>query len=376
MQQLGVVHSISIVRENRNWDREPRGKKKESKGSDGLAVLEAKQLAHYKLPAGASRETMQAVVLHQFGDPRLLPIEEVPTPAPRDGQALVKVAGAAINPSDVKNVRGAMHGTTLPRIPGRDFAGTVAAGPREWIGKEVWGSGGDIGFTRDGSHAQFILVPTEALTPKPANLSMDQAGSAGLTFITAWSALVTAAVVRAKERVLIVGAAGGVGSAAVQIAKAKGARVIGAVRSEEERQRAIGVGADDAVDITQRSMEQAVKEMTLGRGADVLFDTSGAMFAECVEAASMRARVVVITAPADGKTTFNLRSLYRKELAVHGVDTRQLDAVACAGLLRQIGLALPEMKVAVGRGYPLAEAATAYEQAGKGKGRVYLRPNG
>src|SRR5438045_1602977 len=177
---------------------------------------------------------MRAVMIHKFGEPKDLRVEEVPTPVPGDGEVLVEVRATSINPSDVKNVTGAMHGTTLPRVPGRDFAGVVASGPRDLVGCEVFGTGGDVGFTRDGSHAQFILLPTNAVTPKPARLSMDQAGSAGLTFVTAWSALVTAAAVGAGDVAVIIGASGGVGSAAVQIAKARGARVIGAVRNDAD----------------------------------------------------------------------------------------------------------------------------------------------
>ena len=105
---------------------------------------------------------MRTIIVRQFGDPKLLKVEEVPTPQPGDGEALVEVKAAGINPSDVKNIQGVMHGTTLPRIPGRDFAGVVVRGPAETIGREVWGTGGDIGFTRDGSHAQYILLPLAA----------------------------------------------------------------------------------------------------------------------------------------------------------------------------------------------------------------------
>src|SRR4051795_7588606 len=107
---------------------------------------------------------MRAVVITQFGEPKSLKVEEVATPEPGADEALVEVRAAAINPSDVKNVTGAMHGTTLPRIPGRDFAGVVIGGERHLVGREVFGTGGDVGFTRDGSHAQFILLPTNALT--------------------------------------------------------------------------------------------------------------------------------------------------------------------------------------------------------------------
>jgi len=320
---------------------------------------------------------MQAVVIRQFGDPGRLLVEEVSTPKPRADEALVQVMAAGINPSDVKNVQGAMHGTTLPRIPGRDFAGVVVQGPEHLIGREVWGTGGDIGFTRDGTHAQYIALPLSALSPKPTKLSMEAAGSAGLTFVTAWSALVTAAQASKNDVVLIIGAGGGVGSAAVQIARARGARVIGAVRSDSDAARAREFGADETVSTASAGLPDAVLALTGGAGANVVFDASGVLFAESVESAALRGRVVVISAPHDGKSTFDLRMLYRKELRVLGVDTRRLDAVACAGLLSQMsfGFESGAFKVTVGQGRPLAAAAEAYVQAAHGKGRFYLRPN-
>src|SRR3954465_3974893 len=207
---------------------------------------------------------MRAVVIHKFGEPKDLRVEEIPTPVPGDGEALVEVRAASINPSDLKNVTGAMHGTTLPRIPGRDFAGVVVGGPTGVLGREVMGTGGDIGFTRDGSHAQFILLPITALTTKPARLSMDQAGLAGLTYVTAWSAMVTAAAVRAGEVAVVIGATGGVGSAAVQIAKAMGARVIGAVRNDADFTTARDNGADEAINTRNTSIAEAARSLTNG----------------------------------------------------------------------------------------------------------------
>src|ERR1035438_4682044 len=126
---------------------------------------------------------MRAIVIHQFGDPKMLKVEEVPTPEPRGDEVLVAVKAAAINPSDVKNVTGAMHGTTLPRNPGRDFAGIVVRGPADLVGREVWGTGGDISRPRNGSHAEYLLLPRTAVTAKPATLSMEAAGTAGLSFV-------------------------------------------------------------------------------------------------------------------------------------------------------------------------------------------------
>jgi NADPH:quinone reductase len=320
---------------------------------------------------------MRAVIVRQFGDPKLLKVEEVPTPQPGNGEALVEVKAAGINPSDVKNIQGVMHGTTLPRIPGRDFAGVVVRGPAETIGREVWGTGGDIGFTRDGSHAQYIVLPLAALTPKPAKLSMDAAGSAGLIFVTAWSALIVAADVSQKDTVLVIGATGGVGSAAVQIAKSRGARVIGAVRSDEDSTRARENGADETINTRTQNLAEAIRAITNGAGATVVFDTSGLMFAQSIEAAAQNGRISIISAPADGQSTFNLRSVYRKELRILGVDTRQLDVIASAKLLVEMrsGFESGKFRATPGQSHPLSAAPEAYDQAAYGKGRFYLRPN-
>ena len=113
---------------------------------------------------------MRALRFTSFGDPSVLELAEVAVPAIAETTALVRVMAASINPSDVKNVAGAMKQTTLPRIPGRDFAGVVEAGPSEWIGAAVWGTGGDTGFTRDGTHAEVIAVPVVSLRRKHPQL--------------------------------------------------------------------------------------------------------------------------------------------------------------------------------------------------------------
>src|SRR5271154_1673663 len=102
---------------------------------------------------------MRAVRLHQFGNLIDLKIEDFPTPSPAAGELLLRLSAASVNPSDVKNVQGFMHQTRLPRTPGRDFAGTVVSGRGDLVGSEVWGTGGDLGFTRDGTHADHLLIP-------------------------------------------------------------------------------------------------------------------------------------------------------------------------------------------------------------------------
>lgn len=187
---------------------------------------------------------MLALRFSQFGDPDVLQVQHLETPIVQEGEVLVEVHAAAINPSDVKNISGAMSQTALPRTPGRDFAGVVVEGPQALIGKQVWGTGGDIGFTRDGSHAQYLLLPQEAIYEKPANLSFTEAAAVGVSYVTAWSALFEAGAVTEKDTVVIIGAHGSVGSAAVQIAKWLGATVIGTVRREPHIQHIKQLGAD------------------------------------------------------------------------------------------------------------------------------------
>src|SRR3954453_4299490 len=132
---------------------------------------------------------MTALSFARYGPPTVLSIIEREVPVPRTGEVLIEVRASGINPSDVRNVEGVFH-TELPRTPGRDYAGIVAAGEAP-IGQQVWGSGPSFGIRHEGAHAQFALIAAEWLSAKPACLSMEEAASVGVPFITAWSALVT-----------------------------------------------------------------------------------------------------------------------------------------------------------------------------------------
>jgi NADPH:quinone reductase-like Zn-dependent oxidoreductase len=170
---------------------------------------------------------MRSLRFSEFGPPSVLKIEEVAIPEPGTGEALVQVKAAAINPSDIGDVAGRFKSTTLPRTPGRDFAGIVVKG-KQPEGAEVWGSCPELGVIRDGSHAEYVVVPAEMLSLKPESLSMAQAAAIGVPYITAWASLMNTAQIQPGETILIVGAAGAVGQAGTQIANWKQARVIGA----------------------------------------------------------------------------------------------------------------------------------------------------
>jgi NADPH:quinone reductase len=146
---------------------------------------------------------MKALRFSEFGSPSVLRIEEVPIPVAGEKEALVQVRAAAINPSDIGDVAGRFKRTTLPRTPGRDFAGIVVKGEQH-EGEEVWGSAPKLGITQDGSHAEYVVVPTETLSLKPKSLSMAQAAAIGIPYITAWESLVNAAHIEAGETILIV----------------------------------------------------------------------------------------------------------------------------------------------------------------------------
>lgn len=153
---------------------------------------------------------MRALHFDHFGTPEVLTVHHPGDPVANVDQAVIAVKAASINPSDVKNVGGAFPSTVLPRVPGRDFAGVVVDGPTAWIGAEVWGMGGDIGFSRDGSHAELLAVPVDALVRKPAALSFDEAAAAEVHFVTAWLAAIQTAELATDETIAIFGVSGGV----------------------------------------------------------------------------------------------------------------------------------------------------------------------
>lgn len=323
---------------------------------------------------------MLAARIHQFGSPANLQLEDLPKPTLADGEILVQIHAAGINPSDVKNVSGNMLNTTLPRIPGRDFAGVVVEGSNSLLGQEVWGTGGDIGFTRDGTHAQYIALPQGAVTPKPANLSLEQAGSIGVTYITAWLCL-NSAQLAAGETVLVIGATGGVGSAAIQIAKWQGARVLGTVRRERDRSLAEQSHPDSILNLETAALNDAVMNATDGKGANVIVDTVGGSMVElCLQSLSHQGRLVEISSPAhDRRVSFDLIDFYHRESRLIGVDSRSLDASACAQILATLTPGfeanalhlIGEMHL-----HPLQALVAAYEQVldRSLSGRVLLIP--
>jgi NADPH2:quinone reductase len=321
---------------------------------------------------------MKAVRFTRHGAPDVLTVDDIPTPSPGEGEALVRVEAASITPSAVKTVQGMMEQTPLPRTPGRDFAGVVEAGPASWIGAEVWGTGGDTGFTRDGSHAEYILVPAASLRRKPKSLDFDEAASVGVNFIAAWRGLVDGANIRSTETVLVIAASGGVGNAGVQIARRSGARVIGVDRRKPEPTAAI-LDAGLSLVADAGGIAAAVRNATDGRGADVVLDcVGGVMFRPALDCLAARGRLIEMSVTGARDVTFNLADFYHNESRLIGVDTLKLDLTGSAAVLEALrpGFESRDYRPApIARVFPLQDAGTAYLAVAAGeRGRVVLRP--
>lgn len=258
--------------------------------------------------------------------PSLAPIE---APLPGPGQALVRVAAAGVNPSDVKAALGIMPQAVFPRTPGRDYAGTVVAGPAEWIGKAVWGSGGDVGITRDGSHAGWLLLSVGALREKPARLSFDEAGSVGVPFVTAVEGFRRSGWPKAGQVVAVMGANGKVGQAAVQLAAQAGATVIAVHRSAGPH---IGFACAPVhtVNAKAEDMVARIRELSGGRGADLVFNTVGSPYFEAANQAMAKGATQILIATVERPVPFDIFSFYRGMHTYVGIDTLALDAVATA----------------------------------------------
>lgn len=256
-----------------------------------------------------------------------LVLAEPPEPAP--GQALVRVAAAGVNPSDVKAALGLMPQALFPRTPGRDFAGTVVAGPDEWLGREVWGSGGDVGITRDGSHTGWLLLPAAALREKPARLSFDEAGSVGVPFVTAVEGFRRSGWPKPGQVVAVMGANGKVGQAAVQLAAQAGATVI-AVHRQAGPHIGYACAPVHTLHAKTEDVAASIRELSHGRGADIVFNTVGSPYFEAANKALAKGGTQVFIATVERPVPFDIFAFYRGMHTYVGIDTLALDATATA----------------------------------------------
>jgi NADPH:quinone reductase-like Zn-dependent oxidoreductase len=322
---------------------------------------------------------MRALRFEKTGSLDELGVRDIPVPKPAADEVLVQVKAAAINPSDIRNVLGKMHGTTVPRTPGRDFAGVVVGGSPGLLGKSVFGSGGNLGFGRDGSHAEFLAVPASAVLPLPAGIGFAQAAGIGVAYMTAWAALVKAARLQKGETVLITGTTGSVGSIAAWIAHHCGAAVFGTVRATADLAKVGNLPVGSWIDLQTTELAAGIRAATGGKGVDVVLDViGGAMFERCLQALAWRGRQVAIASNPEPRVNFNLVDFYHNESRLLGVDSLKLSFEEAAEILRSLSplLETGELPPPQVEAYPLEQGAKLYREiaAATVKGKPVLVP--
>jgi NADPH:quinone reductase len=314
---------------------------------------------------------MRAIVLSRFGGPDVLELREVPRPEARAGELLVRVVAAGINPVDAKlRANGSWANLTPPVVLGYDAAGIVedvgpcvtdfTPGDEVYYTPEIFGN-------PDGSYADFERVPAAIVARKPRKLSFTEAAAIPLAGGTAWEVVIRRLAIRPGDTVLIHGAAGGVGSFAVQFAKAAGARVLGTASAHNQdilRQ----IGADVTIDYHKTNATRVALDETGGRGVDAAFDIEGEpLVARCLPGIRPFGRVACILPPQG-----DLSLLYSKNITLHGVflkrDRRRLEELA---VLFERGQA----RVILDKVLPLDQVKKAHERldSGHGRGKMVLQ---
>jgi NADPH:quinone reductase len=267
---------------------------------------------------------MKAVVITGTGGPEVLEIREVPAPVPGGGEVRVRVRGAGINQADLLQARG-----RYPAPPGapRDIPGLEFAGEVESLGPGCSGSlkVGDrvFGILGGGGMAELVTCQERMAVPIPASLSIEDAAAIPEVFITAHDALETRATTKPGERVLIHAAAGGVGTAAVQIARAMGCTVFGTSRTAEKLTRAKDLGLDYGINTSRDDFPSVVRNLTAGEGVHVVLDHLGApALSGNLESLATRGRLVLVGLLGGAKTEFDLSTMLHKRLTIVGTTLR------------------------------------------------------
>ncbi len=323
---------------------------------------------------------MKAMRLAEFGSPENLRLEEAPDPELREGHVVIRVKATGINPADLVRMSGKYpQPLPLPYIPGTDVAGEVeaigAGVGHVRVGERVFGRS-----LNGGGYAEKASLPTNEIFPLPENLSFAEGAAIPVPFYTASVALHHKAQLKEGETVLISAGGGGVGVAAIQLAKAAGARVITTVGSQEKAERTKELGADIALNYKEQDFAAEVQKLTGGKGVDVIIENVAAdNFAQDFSALGRHGRIVLI-GTGTGKapeSTFMTGAALFKEATIYGMALP--NSVA---LIPDIANALiplfadQKIKAMVHKSYPLVEAQQALQDlvAGKVFGKLVLAP--
>jgi NADPH2:quinone reductase len=322
---------------------------------------------------------MKAVLCKQFGPPESLVVEELPSPRAGAGEAVVSVKAASVNFPDVLIIQNKYQfKPPLPFSPGSELAGLVKE-----VGEGVKGfKAGDrvIAFTTYGAFSEEVKVEATRLVPIPQGMDFNSAAAFLLTYGTSDHALRDRAQLAAHETLLVLGAAGGVGIAAIEIGKALGARVIACASSDDKLAVCREHGADATINYATQDLRERIRELTGGRGVDVVYDAVGGPYSEpALRSTAWRGRFLVVGFAAGEIPKIALNLALLKGLSIVGVfwgDYTRREPREFAGSLRQLGAWFREGKLRphVSQTFPLAQAVDALKlmAARKVKGKVVL----
>ena len=340
---------------------------------------------------------MKAVRIHRFGDPSVLQYEDVDDPRPGPGDAIVHIKAASINHLDIDVRSGVSRWPVpLPHIPGTEFAGeVVAVGPGATLEAgtrviafeatcgacEYCTSGRDnlctnaqhFGLTVNGGYAQYVSAPARGLIAIDSGLPYEDAATAQLSFGTAYHMLVTRAHVVPGETVLVNAAASSVGTAAIQIAKWRGARVIASAGSAAKLEPLRALGADEVIDYSRELLDEAVLSVTGGRGVEVVFEhVGGPLFERVLKSLARDGRVVTCGAHAGEVVPLDIIPFFRRQLSLLG--SRRVTSAELRDVLRLMGDGT--FKAKIHTTLPLSAAKRAHEliERRENVGKVVLLP--
>jgi NADPH:quinone reductase-like Zn-dependent oxidoreductase len=340
---------------------------------------------------------MKAIVFQQHGGPEVLKYTDAPDPTPRANEVLVRVKACALNHLDLWVRRGLPNvPIPLPHIPGSDIAGEIAQvgadvatvrvgqkvvlAPLVSCGKCAACIAGldnrcrqatNLGYMIDGGCAEFVRAPEVNCFPYPENLTWEEAACIPLVFQTAWHMLLARAELQPGEDVLILGAGSGVGTAAIQIAKFFGARVIATAGSDEKLAKAKELGADHLINHKTQKIREEVRRITNKRGVDVVFEHVGiATWDESLASLAPSGRLVTCGATTGYDAKLDLRFLFSRQLSLLGSYMGTKSELHSVMRLVTNG----RLKPVVDRVFPLPEAAAAhaYLELGLQFGKVVL----
>ncbi|KJU79916.1 quinone oxidoreductase [Ectopseudomonas oleovorans] len=325
---------------------------------------------------------MKAVRFHQTGGPEQLIYEDVPTPQPSAGEVLLRVKAAGVNFADVMRRRGENYPepTPLPFILGYEMTGVIEAHGEGVTAPPV----GTMVFvaSANGAYAEYAVASADQLIPVPAGISPEQMTALFVQGVTAYRSLVDAVRLQKGETILVEAAAGGVGSLIVQLAKSMGAgKVIAAASSPAKRELALRLGADHAVDYTLPGWDEQVRELTDGRGVDVVMEmVSGQVLPAALRSLAPFGRMVVFGGAESALSTIDTGDLVFSNRSIQGFSIAQYferPDILGETLGELIKLVLGgKLQIQVGEVLPLSDAAEAHRliEARKTTGKVVLKP--